>query len=162
MRLAEHPERALLVASDGSLVFRFDPDRHEWVQCRVGKRGSYMAVKVVGKSLRVHRLVLEAFVGMAEPGVVARHLNGDPFDNRVENLAWGTKAENQHDRVAHGTDCRGVKHPQAKLSEGDVRHIRVLASPRRNVPHAEIARRYDVTLSCVRQIIYRQTWKHIT
>jgi len=39
----------------------------------------------------VHRAVLLAFVGPPEPGEVCRHLNGNPRDNRVENLAWGTR-----------------------------------------------------------------------
>jgi hypothetical protein len=34
----------------------------------------------------------------------ARHLNGNPADNRwPENLAWGTQSENNLDRVRHGT-----------------------------------------------------------
>lgn len=55
----------------------------------------------------VHQLVLEAFVGPRPEGLVARHLNGDPTDNRPENLAWGTQSENQYDSVRHGT------HPEA-------------------------------------------------
>ena len=51
----------------------------------------------------VHRLVLEAFVGPRPEGMVARHLNGDPGDNRLENLAWGTQSENNYDKVRHGT-----------------------------------------------------------
>lgn len=32
-----------------------------------------------------------------------RHKNGVPADNRLENLEYGTNAENQADSVAHGT-----------------------------------------------------------
>jgi hypothetical protein len=44
---------------------------------------------VGGKSFRrrVHRAVLEAFVGPAPPGAVCRHLDGNPVNNRLENLA---------------------------------------------------------------------------
>lgn len=53
----------------------------------------------------VHRLVCEAFRGSSEnPGMVTRHLNGDPSDNRAENLAWGSAAENMADAIAHGTN----------------------------------------------------------
>ena len=51
----------------------------------------------------VHVLVLEAFCGKRPEGMVARHLNGDPMDNRLENLAWGTPKENAADRYLHGT-----------------------------------------------------------
>jgi hypothetical protein len=51
----------------------------------------------------VHKLVLEAFVGPAPDGLVCRHLNGDPADNRLENLCWGTRKENGEDASRHGT-----------------------------------------------------------
>src|SRR5262245_15940652 len=36
----------------------------------------------------IHHLVLEAFVGPRPPGMVCRHLDGDPAHNHVENLRW--------------------------------------------------------------------------
>lgn len=53
--------------------------------------------------VRVHRLVLEAFVGPRPEGHVARHLNGNPGDNRLANLCWGTELENADDKRRHGT-----------------------------------------------------------
>lgn len=55
------------------------------------------------RTFTVHSLVLEAFVGPRPEGAVCRHLNGDPADNRVENLRWGTGSENQYDAVRHGS-----------------------------------------------------------
>jgi hypothetical protein len=53
-----------------------------------------------GKVTRtVHTLICEAFHGPRPPGLEARHLNDDPLDNRAENLAWGTKADNVADRM---------------------------------------------------------------
>lgn len=57
----------------------------------------------------VHRLVLEAFVGPCPAGMECRHLNGNPSDNRLENLAWGTKRENGYDRVLHGMNLNAEK-----------------------------------------------------
>lgn len=56
------------------------------------------------RGLRVHRLVLEAFVGPCPPGMECCHNNGDPSDNRVENLRWDTKKANVADRRKHGND----------------------------------------------------------
>lgn len=50
----------------------------------------------------VHRLVLTAHVGAPAPGQVARHLNAERDDNRVENLAWGSYTDNNRDTVVHG------------------------------------------------------------
>jgi hypothetical protein len=53
--------------------------------------------------ITVHRLVLSAFVGACPDGMECRHLNGNRLDNRIANLAWGTKSENVADRKRHGT-----------------------------------------------------------
>lgn len=70
---------------------------------------------------RVHVLVATAWYGPCPEGNVCRHLNGDPMDNGLENLAWGTFSENSHDTVRHGrhhqvakTQChRGHEYDEA-------------------------------------------------
>lgn len=53
---------------------------------------------------RVHALVLLAFVGPRPEGdVQVRHLDGDRLNNRLANLAYGTRSENMRDAVEHGT-----------------------------------------------------------
>ena len=56
-----------------------------------------------GNSRCVHELVLIAFVGEKPHKHECRHLNGNPADNRLENLAWKTRGENIRDAVKHGT-----------------------------------------------------------
>lgn len=63
------------------------------------------------RTRQVHRLVADAFLGPRPPGLVTRHVNGDQTDNRATNLAYGTRSENEHDKVRHGT------HPQANRTE---------------------------------------------
>lgn len=58
---------------------------------------------------RLHVLVAAAFLGSRPDGAVIRHLNGDQTDNRPENLAYGTVAENNRDMVAHGTHACAAK-----------------------------------------------------
>jgi thymidylate synthase (FAD) len=50
----------------------------------------------------IHSLVLETFVSLKPEGAVARHINGNSFDNRIANLAWGSQQENASDRSLHG------------------------------------------------------------
>lgn len=57
----------------------------------------------------VHVLVLEAFVEPRPEGKIARHLDGDPSNNQVSNLAWGSHSENGHDAVRHGTHVQSSK-----------------------------------------------------
>lgn len=57
----------------------------------------------------VHHLVLKAFVGPKPAGMECRHLNGNPADDRLENLKWGTPTENSYDTVRHGRHQGAIK-----------------------------------------------------
>lgn len=51
------------------------------------------------RSAKVHHLILETFIGPKPSDLhVGRHLNDDSWDNRLENLAWGTIEENKLDK----------------------------------------------------------------
>jgi hypothetical protein len=56
-----------------------------------------------GNTRMVHALVLEAFVGPRPKGKESCHFDGNPANNRLENLRWGTRSENNLDAVRHGT-----------------------------------------------------------
>ena len=58
----------------------------------------------------VHVLVLEAFGGPRPgPTYEGRHLDGNPDNNALVNLAWGTRQENWEDRRRHGRDVYSAK-----------------------------------------------------
>ena len=57
----------------------------------------------------VHQLVMEAFVGPRPAGMDTRHLDGNPANNALANLAYGTPSENARDRRRHGTDANARK-----------------------------------------------------
>lgn len=75
------------------------------------------SVDGVAQGHPVHRLILLAFVGIPEDGVdVALHRDGDPSNNTLANLAWGTHSDNAFDAVRHGT------HRQTKKTHCPVGH----------------------------------------
>jgi hypothetical protein len=51
----------------------------------------------------VHRMVVEAFTGLAPSPVHTdiRHLDGNKQNNNITNLVWGTRSENMRDVYAH-------------------------------------------------------------
>jgi len=58
----------------------------------------------------VHRMVCEAFHGPAPEGEPwALHRNGQAWDNRPENLYWGTPKDNSDDMTRHGTRSNGLE-----------------------------------------------------
>ena len=109
---------------------------------------------------QVHRLVLMAFVGPRPEGMECRHLNGNPSDNRLENLRWGTSKENSADSVKHRTMLWGVSHGMSKLSEEAVRSIRLLYS-KGGYTYVRLAKIFGVTYSQIGCIIRCTSWKHI-
>jgi hypothetical protein len=54
------------------------------------------------KAVSLHRQVCIAFHGDPAPGQVARHLDDVSANNRADNLAWGTRAENAADARRNG------------------------------------------------------------
>lgn len=51
---------------------------------------------------KVHQLILETFVGPCPPNCEVLHGPGGCQDNRLENLRWGTRAENVNDIMEAG------------------------------------------------------------
>jgi len=70
-------------------------------------RDGHLLIKLcknnIYKSFFVHRLVLEAFVGLCPLEMECRHLDGNPENNRLDNLKWGTRSENVKDSIKHNT-----------------------------------------------------------
>jgi len=67
----------------GSVVLAQQPDRD-----------GYQTVKLGTRRVRVNVAVQLAFAGPPE----VRHLDGDRENNRPENLAWGSRTENEQDK----------------------------------------------------------------
>jgi hypothetical protein len=110
----------------------------------------YVGLRVNGKTLRrqVHRLVLIAFAGSApsEKHEVC-HRNGNPSDNRLSNLRWGTRRNNLEDVVLHTG-----KFPKSAVTLSRADDIRNGYSGKWGEKRA-IARRLGISESTVGRII---------
>ncbi len=108
-----------------------------------------------------HRLVLETYVGPCPEGLECRHLDGDPANNRLGNLKWGTHAENVQDAVKHGTHYTlgryGEKHPNSKLSDEDRRLIFSIYHDGAYLQR-ELGDRFGVARSTISYIIHDPQW----
>lgn len=98
--------------SDAARVRRVSPARGTRpgyvLTPRIDPRG-YRSVKIAGKTRWLHRIVAEAFLGPSDLPMV-RHLDGNPTNNRPDNLAWGTSLDNAEDRRRHGrSNLRGAQ-----------------------------------------------------
>lgn len=104
----------------------------------------------------LHRLVLAAFVGPAPEGFEANHRNGRKRDNRLVNLEWATRSDNQLHAIGAGLAVL-TGNPMGenrKLTDEQILSIRELAAE--GIPHREIARRFGVSRPYVCNVIHRR------
>lgn len=110
--------------------------RGQWLHPQAKKEYGHLRIllRKNGKYLlrQVHRLVLETFIGPCPAGKECRHLDGNPKNNNLDNLCWGTHKENFQDMIRHGTDTirhldhQGEHNGNAKLDKTKVKVIRFL------------------------------------
>jgi hypothetical protein len=84
---------------------------------------AHISVDGIRSNAAIHRMVASAFHGTPRPGQECCHNNGDPGDNRPENLRWDSHLENNRDRLRHGTYKRGREHHQAKFPEAFLERV---------------------------------------
>lgn len=89
--IKDHPSLPIQCRSDGAVLIA----GRSWTFGSLMTTG-YRCVSYQGKIYRVHRLILEAFVGEApEDKPFCDHINRIRDDNRPENLHWVDRSENR-------------------------------------------------------------------
>lgn len=120
------------------------------ILCRVGKH----------VTAKVHRVVLEAFVGPCPEGMEGCHNDGNPADNALGNLRWDTHGANMRDRGEHGTGNEGERHGNSTLTEAVVLEIRQRYASE-DITQTALARQYGLRNQHISKIVNRQLWTHI-
>lgn len=97
----------------------------------------------------VHQLVAKTFMGPRPKDADIRHLNGNPADNRLENLAYGSRTENILDVYKQGGRWRklsieDVKQIKTRLEAGDVQ--------------SQIAREFGISACTVGKIKFKRIY----
>lgn len=105
---------------------------------------------------RVHRLVAGAFHPNPDGLPCVRHKNGTPGDNRADNLAWATYAENEADKRVHGTwDTRR----NGKLDEAQIAAARKWAGE--GMARKAIALELGVSPPTISRLLNGRTWGNV-
>lgn len=101
---------------------------------------------------------MESFVGPSPLHV--NHKNGVRTDNRLENLEYVTRSQNQiHARDVLGAGTGGSRNGRSKLTEKDVLEMRRLRLA--GATQKELVERFGVNRNMVQRILYRQAWTHV-
>lgn len=81
--------------------FAIRPDGKVTYGSKTGTKGYYMIGNKPNRKY-LHRAIAEAFIPNPDNLPMVRHLNDIPYDNSVENLAWGTQKDNMRDCINNG------------------------------------------------------------
>lgn len=113
-------------------------------------------------TLTVHRIVATAFLErrQGDGPFEVNHKNGIKSDNRVGNLEWCTRSENQrHKKTIYPDMNRGEKSPNATFTDADIRAIR--ADRAGGMMVKDIAKKYGRSFGTIDNIVYHKTWSHV-
>lgn len=122
------------------------PSNDEW---------GYPMVRIDRKTYKIHRIVALVFLPDRPPNTEIRHLDGNPQNNIVSNLAYGSHSENVLDGYAY----RGKIKAKQKLSLSDVKAIKselMCGSPGR-----ELAGKYNISEQTICDIKHNRIYAHV-
>ena len=102
----------------------------------------------------VAHLVAAAFLGPSN-GLQVLHKNDVTTDDRLENLRYGTHAENMQDKVLNGRSLRGAKHHKAKLTEDQARSIKLRSQEEKT---KVLAQEFAVSCQTIQAIKHGNNW----
>lgn len=99
--IKQHPSLGILVSSDGQIQVPKNCVRDEhWTDGYDDGQG-YRRIGMNGKQFKIHRLVAETFIPNPDNKLFVDHINRVRDDNRVENLRWVTRSENQRNTSSY-------------------------------------------------------------
>ncbi len=112
------------------------------------------------KTLRAHRVSWELAFGSIPDGLQVLHHCDNPRCVRPDHLFLGSHIDNMVDRNAKGHYPRGVRHPNAKLTDDAIREIRRLYAAG-GFRQQDLADRYGVNQTLIGFIVRRIYWRHV-
>lgn len=117
----------------------------------------------INKTVPAHRFIVEQTQRCLKPDEVVCHHCDNRKCVRPEHLFIGYQRDNVHDAMAKGIFTpiqRGIKRPNAKLSDEDVVAMRT-AFAVGDLRMQDIGTRYKVSVSLVHGILKGTRWSHI-
>jgi hypothetical protein len=115
-----------------------------------------------GKPQNASRVAYRLTYGEIPDNSLVLHSCDNPVCCNPDHLRLGTHQENMEDRNQKGRQSRlpGEQNPMHKLTTQDVLTIRTVHDTQ-TLSKSSLARQYNVSLRCIREILKGRTWKHL-
>lgn len=105
----------------------------------------------------IHIMVAEAFVDNPENKPTVNHEDGNKLNNNDWNLKWATRKEQQQHAIELGLfNPRGEGNGFSKFTSDQIMEIR-----RSSLKPVELAKKHNMSLTHVCDIINGKVWKHV-
>ena len=151
--------RALEVRFWEKVDKRGQNDCWEWQAGRTAAGYGVIGAARRDQILLAHRISWELHYSPIPDGLhVLHHCDNPPCVN-PHHLFLGTAADNAADRLGKGRQARGEQAGNAKLTQEQVMNIRREFCQGSLV--IELAQKYNISLSTIRDIRDRRTWTHL-
>lgn len=121
----------------------------------------YGTFKIGQKSWLAHRASWLIFRGQDPGQNKVLHMCDNPRCVNPDHLFLGSQASNVADMVEKNRHIRGESVPTSKLTENDVRDIRLMAT-QGGLQQKEIAKIYGVSRPCISRLLSGKTWSHVS
>lgn len=131
-----------------------------WLWSRATTKAGYGVFRdpITGKNAYAHHYAYRLWVSPDLPKIV-RHKCRNRHCCNPDHLEGGTHLENQHDRIRDGTDNKGERHGNSKLTAEQVVEMRRLR--REGWSLEQLMMRYELTNSAVLHALDGTHWSHI-
>ncbi len=121
----------------------------------------------IAKTYRVHRLVLNAFIGPPPTEIhQGNHKDGNTKNNCPSNLEWATPSENKLHAIhvlGKWPDNQGERHPRSFLTDKQIIDIRRRYRRRGSVDSGKsLASEFGTTRGNVSLIVNNKAWHHLS
>ena len=124
-------------------------------------RKGYGIARLGRRTVPIHRMALEVKIGRdLVPGEQSNHTCHRPGCINPDHLYVGSHQENMRDRQRLGRQARGEANGQSKLTDDNVREIR-LRHATGAISMLKLSFEYGVHNTIIRDVIMRKNWKHI-
>lgn len=107
----------------------------------------------------VHQLVANAFLGPCPAEMQVAHWDNNGLNPRLDNLRYATPAGNNNDKHRHGTQFQGEAVLTHKLTDDDVREIRIALAT--GISKMSQARKFGVSHKTIRNLAAGLIWKSV-
>mgnify|MGYP002654780646 CR=1 FL=1 len=128
-----------------------------WTACR--NVDGYGRFGIDKKLYNAHRVAYELWKEPIPANMIVRHMCDNPACVNPAHLELGTHQDNVQDKVERGRQQRGIKHHKSKLTDDDVREIKILRGF--GFTYKELSSMYGIGPSPICLIVKGVRWKHI-